>query len=345
MSVDGMTNSSIKTVLDGLILTGEMQKMIIVIPDGLNYKNQNGQKGHFFVNQIDQERGDKFKDYFFDLVTFIDTYYKTKSLEQIPTSISPTSQNFGREGGSGVVNVTTDLSWTASTNSGSWDWIGISSGWNGTGNGTVNYFVLANNTGSSRSGYLTIAGQTFNITQQAQQGVCTYSISPTSNTLGPEAGSGSVNMTAGTGCSWTASTNSGSWDWIGINSGWSGVGNGTVNYFVLANNTGSTRTGTLTIAGQTFTITQTAGGCSYSISPPSNSFSGAAGTGSVNVTAGAGCAWTAATNSGSWDWIGMTSGWSGTGNGTVNYYVLVNNSGSARSGYLTIAGKTFTITQ
>jgi enterochelin esterase-like enzyme len=75
MSVDGMTNSWIKTVLDGLILTGEMQKMIIVIPDGLNYKNQ---RGHFFVNQIDQERGDKFKDYFFDLVTFIDTYYKTK---------------------------------------------------------------------------------------------------------------------------------------------------------------------------------------------------------------------------------------------------------------------------
>ena len=75
MSVDGMTNSWMKAVLDGFILTGEMQKMIIVIPDGLNYKTQSG---HFFVNQIDQERGDKFKDYFFDLVTFIDTFYKTK---------------------------------------------------------------------------------------------------------------------------------------------------------------------------------------------------------------------------------------------------------------------------
>jgi hypothetical protein len=75
MSVDGMTNAWMKSVLDGLILTGEMQKMIIVIPDGLNYKNG---RGHFFVNQIDQERGDKFKDYFFDLVTFIDTYYRTK---------------------------------------------------------------------------------------------------------------------------------------------------------------------------------------------------------------------------------------------------------------------------
>jgi len=75
MSVDGMTNAWIKSVLDGLILTGEMQKMIIVIPDGLNYKNG---RGHFFVNQIDPERGDNFKDYFFDLVTFVDTTYKTK---------------------------------------------------------------------------------------------------------------------------------------------------------------------------------------------------------------------------------------------------------------------------
>jgi S-formylglutathione hydrolase FrmB len=75
MSVSGMTNSWVKTVLDGLILTGEMQKMIIVIADGLNYKNG---RGHFFVNQIDRERGDNFKDYFFDLVTFIDTHFKTK---------------------------------------------------------------------------------------------------------------------------------------------------------------------------------------------------------------------------------------------------------------------------
>lgn len=75
MSVNGLANSSIKTVLDGLVLTGQMQKMIIVIPDGLNYKTGSG---HFFVNQVDQERGDRFKDYFFDLATFIDTYCKTK---------------------------------------------------------------------------------------------------------------------------------------------------------------------------------------------------------------------------------------------------------------------------
>jgi hypothetical protein len=116
--------------------------------------------------------------------------------------------------------------------------------------------VLPNSTGSTRSGYLTIAGKTFTITQQSGGGGCTYSLSPASNTFAPGAGSGSVNITAGPDCSWTASTNSGSWDWIAISSGWNGTGNGTVNYFVLANNTGNSRTGTLAIAGQTFTITQ-----------------------------------------------------------------------------------------
>jgi len=75
MSVEGMANSWIKKALDGLILAGEMQKMIVVIPDGLNDKSK---RGHFFVNQIDRERGDRFKDYFFDLVDLIDNLYKTK---------------------------------------------------------------------------------------------------------------------------------------------------------------------------------------------------------------------------------------------------------------------------
>ena len=49
--------------------------MIIVIPDGMNDKNG---RGHFFVNQIDLQRVDRFMDYFFDLVSLIDAKYKTK---------------------------------------------------------------------------------------------------------------------------------------------------------------------------------------------------------------------------------------------------------------------------
>jgi uncharacterized repeat protein (TIGR02543 family) len=260
--------------------------------------------------------------------------------------ISPMSNTFGKDMGSGVVNVTANSGclWSAWTNPESWDWIGISSGWNGTGNGSVHYFILANNTSVTRTGILTVAGQTFTITQQA--GGCTYSISPTSNTFQADSGSGSINVIADPNCSWTASTNSGSWDWIGITSGTSGTGSGTVNYILLANNTGSPRTGTLTIAGQAFTITQQAGGgCTYSISLIGVTFAKGGGSDGVNVTASSGCSWSASTNSGSWDWIGISSGWSGTGNGTVNYFLLPNNTGMDRTGTLIIAGKTFMITQ
>jgi hypothetical protein len=75
MSVSSMANSWMRSALDTLIWGGEMQKMIIVIPDGMNYKNG---RGHFFVNQIDAERGDHFMDYFFDLMNHIDGHFQTK---------------------------------------------------------------------------------------------------------------------------------------------------------------------------------------------------------------------------------------------------------------------------
>jgi hypothetical protein len=60
------------------------------------------------------------------------------------------------------------------------------------------------------------------------------------------------------------------------------------------------------------------------------------------VTAGASCAWTATSNSG---FITILSGATGTGNGTVSYSVAANPSTSPRTGTVTIAGQTFTVTQ
>jgi Zn-dependent metalloprotease len=84
------------------------------------------------------------------------------------------------------------------------------------------------------------------------------------------------------------------------------------------------------------------GTCSYSISPTSASFAASGGTGTVSVTAGAGCAWTAASNS---SFITVTGGASGSGNGTVSYSVASNPNTTSRTGTLTVAGKTFTVSQ
>ncbi len=79
---------------------------------------------------------------------------------------------------------------------------------------------------------------------------CSYALSPTSVTVGANATTGSSSVTASSGCAWTATSDA---SWLTTSS--SGNGNGTVTYSVAAN-TGTSRVGTITIAGHTFTVTQ-----------------------------------------------------------------------------------------
>ncbi len=251
-------------------------------------------------------------------------------------SIFPTSQSFPSSGGPNSVNVTTGsgCNWSAQTHD---PWIIITSGNSGSGNGTVNYSVAANTSMNSRTGTMTIAGQIFTVNQAGQ--TCTYSIFPTSQSFPSSGGPNSVNVTTGSGCNWSAQGHD---PWITITSGKSGIGSGTVNYSVAANTGMNSRTGTMTIAGQTFPVNQDGQTCTYSISPMSQSFPSNGGSNSVNVTTGSGCNWSAQSDA---LWITITSGKSGIESGTVNYSVAANTGMNSRTGKMTIAGKTFTVTQ
>jgi photosystem II stability/assembly factor-like uncharacterized protein len=185
----------------------------------------------------------------------------------------------------------------------------------------------------------TTAGDYTLMLTQGTAGDCSYTISPNSANFSASAGNGSVNVTAPAGCNWTAVSNA---PFITITSGASGSGNSTINYSVAANSSTAPRTGTITIAGQTFTVTQAATPCSFSISPTTRNFPASGGNNSVSVTAPAGCNWTAVSNA---SFITITSGASGSGNGTVNYSVSANSSTTPRSGTMTIAGLIFTVTQ
>ena len=152
-------------------------------------------------------------------------------------------------------------------------------------------------------------------------------------------GTGGVNVTATAACAWTASSNA---SWITITSGGTGTGSGSLGFLVLPN-VGGSRTGTLTIASQTFTVTQAAVvSCMYSISPNNQRVGSRAGTETVSVSTGSSCAWTASSNN---SWITITSGASGTGNGTVRFSYTANNGNNDRTGSLSVAGRTATIRQ
>ncbi len=89
---------------------------------------------------------------------------------------------------------------------------------------------------------------------------CTFSINPSSQSFPAAGGGGTVGVSASSGsCAWTAASN---FSWVHITSGASGTGNGTVQYSVDANGSDADRTGTFTVAGQTFTVNQAAAACS-----------------------------------------------------------------------------------
>jgi hypothetical protein len=83
-------------------------------------------------------------------------------------------------------------------------------------------------------------------------------------------------------------------------------------------------------------------GCTYSISPTSQTFGSTGGTGAVSVTTQSGCGWSAPSGA---SWMTITSGSSGTGNGTVNYSVAANTGSSSRTAASTIAGQSFTVSE
>ncbi|MBI4748442.1 MAG: choice-of-anchor D domain-containing protein [Acidobacteria bacterium] len=112
---------------------------------------------------------------------------------------------------------------------------------------TGTYTIQATSYNSATTGSYTLS-----ISTSGSGGGCNYSLSPTNSSIGSGGGTGSISVTAGTGCNWTASSNVG---WMTVTSGFSGSGNGSVTYSVSGNSS-SARTGTLTIAGQIFTVQQ-----------------------------------------------------------------------------------------
>ena len=252
-------------------------------------------------------------------------------------ALNPVSTTLGPAAGPGTVGVIAQsgCAWTAASGTA---WITVTSGANGSGNGTVGFSVTANPTTQSRSGVITIGGQAFNVTQTGQS--CSYSISPASSSISAAAATGNFNVTAQTGCAWTAAASA---QWITVTSGASGSGNGPVGFSVTANPNTTSRTGNISVGGQTYSIIQAGVVCTATLSPLSASVGAGGSTGnSVGVSIPSACQWTASSGA---QWLTITNGTGGTGNGSVMYNVAANTSTSSRTGSLSIGGQTFNVSQ
>ena len=193
---------------------------------------------------------------------------------------------------------------------------------------------------------------------------CAFVITPTAQHFPSQGGGGNIVVTTTPGCAWNATSNSA---WIVVDS----AGGGTVAYTVRQN-TGDARTGTLTVSGQTVTVTQDGApsappkppqpsppqptpeppqptppptpppSCQYAVQASPQQFTYEGGNGGFSVSASrSDCGWTAISNVA---WIAITGGSPGSGNGSVSYLVA-GNGGGARTGTISVAGKTVTVSQ
>jgi len=187
--------------------------------------------------------------------------YAYTPVSACPNSLFPAGESFGTAGGLGSFGVIAapGCNWTVT----------FSAGWitpviplpppgggppKGVGNGVVTYAV-GPNSGGLRTGSVSVGGQKHSVSQQGL--ACADTISPPYAFPDNTGGTISVSVSAPKGCSWTAASNAA---WITVKSGASGSGGGVV-VLDVAPSPGGFRSGTATIAGQTFSVTQGAGAC------------------------------------------------------------------------------------
>jgi hypothetical protein len=108
--------------------------------------------------------------------------------------------------------------------------------------------------GEDEAGELYVVGLGGTVHRIVGSTVCTCAIDPPNDTFPSSGGTDTVAVTAGDGCSWTATSGA---SWITVTGGASGRGNGTVTYAVTPyGGPPRSRTGTVVIAGQAFTVKQ-----------------------------------------------------------------------------------------
>jgi hypothetical protein len=235
-------------------------------------------------------------------------------------------------GASSSVNVTTGCAWTATTAE---PWISIVTP-AGSGNGPVSFTVAPNTTNTSRSGSIAIGGQSFTVNQAAPQG-CVIALSENSANVTASGAVRAVPVSSTSpDCSVAVVSNV---PWIKVF---------TVSTYIEltidTNATASPRSGTVTVAGQTYTVNQAGGTCVFNLGTdsanrgPDGALSGIP----VGLTASnSSCAWVTSSPA----FWAQPDPRSGSGNRTVSVTVIPNFATRIRNTSVAIAGKSFTVTQ
>lgn len=242
-------------------------------------------------------------------------------------SVTPTSLTFAAEGETLAINIVSNVPWVLSLPS----WL-VASAQSGSGNATINLTAGANNTGSQRTGYVSVVGdgvQGTNVSVLQPTPSSKYlSASPMNIQFAPEGGTATLAISSNVAWSLTLP------NWISA-SAQSGQNNASITLTASANSSGSSRSGNIVIAGTDVSSVNVATSQAAQFSPsisinrPTFESDYKERTFYFQITC-----------NGAWECVSSTAAWltcssSGNGNGTATIHLDANSSSSQRSGTLT----------
>ena len=264
--------------------------------------------------------------------------------EDANIAISSTSKAFGVNGGSGTIVTGGSGTWSAEVSD---SWITIPSALASRNAGLpVVYQVAANTEVEARTGYIYVSGHVFTVTQEGVGA----ELDEYSADIEANGGTGSFTVLADTQSSWRVKSNV---DWISVkvtDNGERVTGNGEQDVFfsVAPWNEVSTRSGTITAAGQTFTVNQTGRRMKIYVPDAINCVPLAVEKDylshviDIQVNALAETEWGVAVDS---PWLSIVDGGSGKGSDNIAIAINENPSFVSREGKVIIGTETLVIKQ
>ena len=243
-------------------------------------------------------------------------------------TIDPPTRSFDRNGGGGAVLTSGSGKWSAKANV---DWILLLQPVGDAGT-SCKYFVNANFSADTRQGTVSIGDKTHTITQSG----ATASLVPLNANYNKAGGSGNVAVTVDPGVTWLASSNAG---WIAVTPT-VGISSGSVTYTVAPYDGVVARSGSLTIAGRTFSISQT--GVDVRLSPALVEKSHGTDVVIVQVNALSTTTWSVTSDA---SWISVVDSGNKAGDSSVTLAIGSNPSFLERIGTVRVGSATLKVVQ
>jgi hypothetical protein len=239
-------------------------------------------------------------------------------------------------GSTRVIEVSSNLNWTASSNQ---SWLTLSNT-SGSNDGSITITATANNSNTPRQAFVTlsaigVSSVTITVTQAAA--ATTYTLAVSSNSVNIAAPAGSTaSVTVTSNIAWTAASNQ---SWLTV-SPTSGSNNGALTFTAAVNTASTTRQAIVTVSGTgvnpvSITITQAAAATTHTLAVSSNSVNIAAPAGSTaSVAVTSNTAWTTASNQ---SWLTVSPA-SGSNNGALTFTATANTGSTTRQAIVTVSG-------